>query len=486
MFPLLATMAQVPFAARALVGTIPPLAMIDPVTITSLLDDFCSQFEDLPTRVENLMQTGHNTFIVHCYTRDHAEWLAISGLTYRTHLIVFKPASNTQWVKLTRVRYGITENAIKSKMSNFGTVLKIRQEKIRGIGISTYSVKIELQKPIPSRISVAQSPVNVFYRGQISQCFKCEQTGHLARNCPMKKSTSATVSSVPVTTSATVWSAPVTTVPTATSTITTSAIISLPIVNNSLPSLSSITAASPTNVPPPLPVESMESTPSETSASSASTPRKDGKRMPKDVFLAPPAKRDKSVPSYLEYDRDRSRSHLFRHDLTAEDLQASNALINQIPPDVMERYRQAFAFRHPSVVTQDDFAKVESHFLHTAVPSHLIDLLADPLLNPVSRSCVSCSDQPVLADDLSTSPTTFKRYALLEVQGIAASRSALLRDQLDHAPIDQELEAIPEDLCNVYLQYLGFYYPELLSNLEDDDQTLLLQRWSDRDFTSLY
>ena len=192
------------------------------------------------------------------------------------------------------------------------------------------------------------------------------------------------------------------------------------------------------------------------------------------------------MPSYLEYDRDRSRSHLFRHDLTAEDLQASNALINQIPPDVMERYRQAFAFRHPSVVTQDDFAKVESHFLHTAVPSHLIDLLADPLLNPVSRSCVSCSDQPVLADDLSTSPTTFKRYALLEVQGIAASRSALLRDQLDHAPIDQELEAIPEDLCNVYLQYLGFYYPELLSNLEDDDQTLLLQRWSDRDFTSLY
>ena len=188
----------------------------------------------------------------------------------------------------------------------------------------------------------------------------------------------------------------------------------------------------------------------------------------------------------MEYDRDRSRCCLFRDTLTAEDLQASNDLLGQIPPDVLARYREAFAFRHPSLVNQDDFAKVESHFLHTAVPSALIDLLADPLLHPVSRSCVSCSDQPVLADGLSTSPTTFTRYALLEGQGLAASRSDLLQDQLDCTPIDQELEAIPVDLCNVYLKYLGFYYPELLSNLEDDDQTLLLQRWSARDFSSLY
>ena len=133
-------MAQIPFAARALVGTIPPLAMVDPVKITDLVDDFCTQFADLPARIENIMQTGHDTFIAHCYTRDHAELLAVSGLTFRTHLIVFQPAANTQWVKLTRVRYGITENAIKSRVSDFGTVLKIRQEKIRGIGISAYSL----------------------------------------------------------------------------------------------------------------------------------------------------------------------------------------------------------------------------------------------------------------------------------------------------------------------------------------------------------
>ena len=482
-------MAQVPFAARALVGTIPPLAMEDPVTITSLLDDFCSQFEDLPTRVENLMQTGHNTFIVHCYTRDHAEWLAVSGLTYCTHLIVFKPASNTQWVKLTRVRYGTTENAIKSRLSDFGMVLKTRQEKIRGIGISAYSVKIELQKPIPSRITVAQSPVNVFYQRQISQCFRCEQTGHLARNCPMKKSTSATVSSAPATTSATISSAPTTTVPVspAISTITTSATISLPIVNNSLLSRSPIPTASSTDVPPPLPVETMDSSPSVTSESSGATPRKDSKRLPKDTApLAPPAKRDRSVPSYVEYDRDRSRCCLLSEDLTAEDLQASTDLFNRIPPDIMGLYRHAFAFRHPGVVDSDELASFWPDFLHTAVPPSLFDLLADPLLTPVSRACASCSGQPLLPDGLPPSSTTFKRYALLANQGIAAHASAPLRDQLDQTLIDTELEAIPAELVNVYIRYLGFFYPELLSNLDDADQTLLHQRWTDRDFTSLY
>ena len=476
-------MAQVPFAARALVGTIPPPAMVDPVTITSLLDDFCSQFEDLPTRVENLMQTGHNTFIVHCYTRVHAEELAVSGLTYRTHLIVFKPASNTQWVKLTRVRYGITENAIKSRLSDFGTVLKIRQEKIRGIGISAYSVKIELQKPIPSRITVAQSPVNVFYRGQISQCFRCEQTGHLARNCPMKKSTSATVTTsatVPVTTSATVSSVPVTTsatvssapFPPATSTITTSATISLPIVNNALISRSPIPTALPTDVPPPLPVATMDSTPSVSSASSGLTPLKDGKRMPKDGSLAPPAKRDKVVPSYVDYDRDRTRCLLLVDDLTPEDLQASSDLTDRIPLDVMRLYRLAYAFNHPSVVLPDALVPVQEDFLHLAVPSRFADYLPDPC-------------QPVLPD-LAPCSTSYQRYVLLQNQWFAAKQSPYIQERVDLHLIEEEVDAIPDELVHVYLQYYCLSHPELLSNLEDDEHKLLYQRWTDRDFTSLY
>ena len=72
-------------------------------------------------------------------------------------------------------------------MAEYGTALNICEELVYGIGISVYSVKMELRKPIP-RITIAHYPVNVFYRGQVQQCFRCEQTGHLSRECPLKKS----------------------------------------------------------------------------------------------------------------------------------------------------------------------------------------------------------------------------------------------------------------------------------------------------------
>ena len=84
--------------------------------------------------------------------------------------------------------YGTTENAIKSRLAEYVTVLKIRKELIHGIGISAFSVKMEIKKPIPSCITLAHYPVNVFYRGQVQQCFRCEQTGHLSKSCPFKKS----------------------------------------------------------------------------------------------------------------------------------------------------------------------------------------------------------------------------------------------------------------------------------------------------------
>lgn len=121
-------MVGVPYAARALVGTLPALAMVEPVTMEALLADLGSQIDDLHVQVENIMQTGRNTFLLHCFDRAKAQDLSVSGVTFRGHLISFKPAANTQWVKLTRVVYGTSENAIKSRMAEYGTVLKIRHE----------------------------------------------------------------------------------------------------------------------------------------------------------------------------------------------------------------------------------------------------------------------------------------------------------------------------------------------------------------------
>ena len=186
-------MAGIPYAARALVGTVRDavMRMPEPIALKAILDDFQKQLKEVPVSslVENIMQTGANTFVLHCPTTLRAEEVCASGFTFRNHQIVFKPAANTQWVKLTRVMYGTTEGSIKSKLSDYGTVEKIKQEKIHGVGISVYTVKVDLKKPIPSRIVINNAPVNVFYRGQIQQCFRCEQIGHMSRNCPFRRNT---------------------------------------------------------------------------------------------------------------------------------------------------------------------------------------------------------------------------------------------------------------------------------------------------------
>ena len=138
--------------------------------------------------IVNVMQSSANIFVMHCSSSRHAEILLNTGLTFHSYPVSFAPAPNTQWVKLTRVVYGTTENSIKSRLAENGTVLKIRQELVHGIGISVYLVKMELRKPIPSRVTIAHYPVNVLYRGQVQQCFRCEQTGHLSREYPLKKS----------------------------------------------------------------------------------------------------------------------------------------------------------------------------------------------------------------------------------------------------------------------------------------------------------
>ena len=177
------------------------------------------------------------------------------------------------------------------------------------------------------------------------------------------------------------------------------------------------------------------------------------------------------MPSYAEYDRDRTRCLLLVDNLTHEDLQASSDLIDRIPLDVMRLYRLAYAFNHPSVVLPDALASVQEDFLHPVVPSRFATYLPD-----------FC---PPGLPDLAPCSTSYQRYVLLQNQWFAAKQSPYIQERVDLNLIEEEVDAIPDELVHVYLQYSCFFHPELLSNLEDDEHELLYQRWIDRDFTSL-
>ena len=72
---------------------------------------------------------------MHCVSPRAVEIFLNSGVTFRFHPLQLSPAPITQWIKLTRVLYGMIKNAIKSNLSEYGNVIKMKKVLVYRIGI---------------------------------------------------------------------------------------------------------------------------------------------------------------------------------------------------------------------------------------------------------------------------------------------------------------------------------------------------------------
>ena len=421
-------MAAVPFAARALVGTIPEAIManasVAPVTLKEMIDDFCQQLPEASSKIANVMQSGASTFVLHCTDTRNAEVLLHAGLTFRSHPVKLVAAPNTQWIKLTRVVFGTTENAIKSRLSEYGSVLKIRRELVQGIGISVYSVKMEIQKPIPSRITIAHYPVNVFYRGQVQQCFRCEQTGHISKDCPFKKARTAPTARIVGETEMT---------------IDDPASGILPVLNKD----PVVPTVDPPAVPPVLTVDPPVLPSGDTSVSSVlsdeqsstSTPVNPdtGKRQRPVSGPELPAKKDKQdTPSYDDYEREFLRANALGSEIKDADREVLSSLCQRVPPELYEKYKKTFQYRHPVwkilPTPSPDMLKVLSSLQW---PSDCVDLSDSALLDPVVPRGTSPAGIPFSRyDRIRTYVETRKKYPSLPELPVDA------QTELDNMPSD--------------------------------------------------
>ena len=81
-------MAAIPFAAEALVRTLPDAVMPDaaahPVTLKDIIEDFLDQLPTTKDLIENVMLTGASTFVMHCVSSRAVEIFLNSGVTFRS------------------------------------------------------------------------------------------------------------------------------------------------------------------------------------------------------------------------------------------------------------------------------------------------------------------------------------------------------------------------------------------------------------------
>ena len=177
----------VPYANRTAVATLPSLALaIKPATFKEIIADFATQCPH-ESVLESVQLIKGRTLRVVFPSSDVLEDIVTGGLSFRKHPIQFKTPSVFKWVTLMDLPYGIPEGKTKTALSKFGQAAHIKSEVYMGLYTGTRLVKMEVKKAIPSRVMVAGHLCTIFYRGQVRSCFRCNLTGHEAKNCPSKQ-----------------------------------------------------------------------------------------------------------------------------------------------------------------------------------------------------------------------------------------------------------------------------------------------------------
>lgn len=176
---------RIPFANRTADVDLPAVPGQPKVTIKSVIDDFRAQ---LPSNFEMLFEAfvllSPRKVRVTCRTPRALEEVQHLGLAYRNSAVTFHPCRTARWVNVTRLSYGVPNEAIQAALSPYGKVLNIKMDSYQGVYVGVRNVLMEISTPIPSNVRIADHWCNVFYQGQVPTCFKCRRSGHTRAKCP--------------------------------------------------------------------------------------------------------------------------------------------------------------------------------------------------------------------------------------------------------------------------------------------------------------
>ena len=176
---------KIPFANRTVDIDLPNVDGLNKITVKMVIDDFLKQMpENFNTLLEAFVLISPRKVRVTCKTPHAMEEFCHSGLTFRSSPIVIRPCNTAKWVHISRLSYGIPEDAVRRALEPYGKIFQFKMETYRGVYIGTRSVLMELSNPIPSRLLIAGHWCNAFYVGQVPTCFSCHKSGHSFKDCP--------------------------------------------------------------------------------------------------------------------------------------------------------------------------------------------------------------------------------------------------------------------------------------------------------------
>lgn len=99
--------------------------------------------------------------------------------------VEFKSVSPFTWVYISRLSYGIPDEAIITALAPYsGGIKSIKSVVHENIYTGEHNVLMKITANIPARLRIAGHWCVIKYRGQKPVCFKCHREGHVIAHCP--------------------------------------------------------------------------------------------------------------------------------------------------------------------------------------------------------------------------------------------------------------------------------------------------------------
>ncbi len=146
---------------------------------------------DTTTTIVCIAELERKWYNVTFDNEEDCECIAQQGMLLHNALIQCERANvRNSVVAYIKAPYEIPDQTITSLLSRYGTVVNIRRQ-LHGFddkietGVRSCLIK-SLKKPIPSFIKFSGFTLPVRYKWQQKTCKICEETDHLARDCPVR------------------------------------------------------------------------------------------------------------------------------------------------------------------------------------------------------------------------------------------------------------------------------------------------------------
>ena len=140
---------------------------------------------DLSCVVEAVVQLSPERYRL---TFHHARQMhAFSNQDFLVHgkPVEFKSVSPFTWVYISRLSYGIPDEAITRALAPYSGGIKTMKSVVHeNIYTGEHNVLMKITANIPARLRIAGHWCVVKYSGQKQLCFKCHKEGHVIADCP--------------------------------------------------------------------------------------------------------------------------------------------------------------------------------------------------------------------------------------------------------------------------------------------------------------